>query len=523
LTTTAFSGQGEAPDARQYLRLLRRRGWILIACLIVIPVGVYMYTASRPKLFQASTILQLQGGVDLTGGSSPDLSTPTSGLQSVAALVGTNAVRGEAARRMPTGTPLGAASASSDQDTGFLTITATAPTAQRAVQTANAYSGALNATRQKRNVQRVNQAIAAAQDELGRTPKTDVGTRTQLLSQLQQLQTLRQAQSQNVQVIQAAAGAQQIAPHPKRNATVALLLAFLVGVGLMLTAERLDRKIRNPDDLESLTGLPFLGTIPHEAFPGQDANPEVDEAFQTLRNTLTYFNADQPLTTIVVTSGLKGEGKTTVASKLAAAYATFGKRVILVDTDLRKPDLAGRLHLPPSSGLSDILAGNTALDDAFVEIAPHGELLRLLPAGPIPPNASAMLGTQRMATLMSELSERADVVILDTAPLLMVSDAFPLLDKASGVLALARLDQTPRDALRRMTKILSSTGARVLGFVATDTKHSRLTGYGYGYGYGYGRREQQVAASAPQPSPAAPSGAPETDGHHANPGQTVQT
>jgi tyrosine-protein kinase len=488
LSTPAYTPPTEGLDARESLRLLRRRGWILLACLILIPLGVYLFTASRPKVYQATTLLQVQGGADTTG-LSPDFSAPASNLDAIAGFVTTSAVAEEAARQLGTtpGAIAGGVSASADPNTGFITISATASTAARAVAIANAYAAALNATRAKRGIQSVNQAIAATQKSLQQTPKSDLATRTQLGEQLQRLQTLKSAQSQNVQVLQAATVATQIAPHPKRNATVAILLALLVGAGLILLVERSDRRLRRPEDLEGLTGVPFLGTIPHEAFPGQDPDPEVAEAFQTLRNTLTYFNADETLKTLVVTSGLKGEGKTTVAANLAVAYARFGKRVILVDTDLRKPDLARRFGLPEATGLSDVLAGSVSVEDAYQEVEPHGHALRVLPGGPIPPNASAMLGSLRMAALIDELTEDADIVILDTAPLLMVSDAFPLLDKVSGVLALARLDHTPRDAVRRLVHIATSAGARVLGLVATDAKLSRLTGHGYGYGYGYGQ------------------------------------
>lgn len=498
MNAPTYTPPTEGFDAREAFRLLKRRGWIMVVCLIVIPLGIYEYTNSRPKVFQASTLLQVAGNADTTGLGS-DFTTPQGNIQAIAAFVKTSAVSEEAARVMHV-TPAsiaGSVSSSADTDTGFITITATASTAARAAAIANAYAEALNSTRAERGIARVNQAITQTQQQLQKTPKSDVQGRAQLGEQLQKLQTLKAAQSQNVQVLQKATGATQIAPHPKRNATVGILLALLVGSGLILLLERADRRLRDPDDLEALTGLPFLATIPHEAFPGQGHDPEVDEAFQTLRNTLTYFNADEPLTSIVVTSGLKGEGKTTVAVNLALAYAAFGKRVVLVDTDLRKPDVARRLGLDERTGLSDVLAGNTSLEDAFQEIDPYGHGLRMLPAGPIPPNPSALLGSLRMAALIAELSEDADVVVIDSTPLLMVSDAYPLLDKASGVLGLARLDQTPRDAVRRMVHIMTQAGARPLGLVATGARRSRLTGYGHGYGYGYGYGAERRKAGEP--------------------------
>jgi succinoglycan biosynthesis transport protein ExoP len=508
--------QRQPRDIRDWFRLLRRRGWILLLCVILIPAAIYLYTSGRPKVFQASTIVSPQSsGTDSTLPIAPEFAAGQSNVQAIASFIGTSAVADEAARQLglPQGSLLGAAAASADTDTGFVTITTTAATAARAKAQANAFAAALNATRQKRNRQRVGQAIQSVQDTLQHTPKSDTATRTQLRSELQKLQTLQQAQSQNVQVLQPALGASQIAPHPRRNATVGILLALLVGLGLILIAEHMDRRLRKPEDVEKLTGLPFLGTIPHDAFPGEENSRDVHEAFQTLRNSLTYFNAEKTLDSLIVCSGLKGEGKTTVAANLALAYAAFGKRVIALDTDLRKPDLAKRLGFDDRTGLTDVLAGTTTLEDAFIEVPPYGRGLRLLPAGPVPPNPSAMLGSLRMASLIEELVEDADLVILDTAPLLIVSDAFPLLDKVSGVLPLARLDSTPRDAIKRMVQVAASAGARLLGMVATDAKTGSLTGYGYGYGYGgkyggdapkKGEKDPTARTEAPRDGDSAP-------------------
>ena len=488
----------ESRDIHDWLRLLKRRGWILVICLIAIPAAIYVYTSGRPKVFQASTVLQVSAaGSDPNLPIAPEFSSGGN-VAAIAQFVSTSAVADEASRQLglPQGALFGTTSAKGDTGTGFITITSTGATSKRAADTANAFAAALNATRAKNNEQRVNDAIQAVQEELKKTPKSNLPERQQLGTQLQKLQTLKTAQAQNVQVLQKALGASQIAPHPKRNATVGILLALLIGVCLILVAEHLDRRLRRPEDLEKMTGLPFLGTIPHDAFPGEEETPAVPEAFETLRNSLTYFNADTRLNSLIICSALKGEGKTTVVANLAMAYAAFGRRVIAVDTDLRKPDLATRLGQNDANGLSNVLAGTTTLDEAYIEIPPYGRGLRLLPAGPVPPNPSALIGSLRMQSLISELAEDADIVIIDTAPLLMVSDAFPLLDNASGVLALARLDKTPRDAIRRMVQVAASAGGRMLGMVATDARTGSVTGYGYGYGYGagYGRDRKKPAA-----------------------------
>jgi tyrosine-protein kinase len=500
----------EAPEFRDYLRLVWRRGWIVIACVIVIPLAIYAYTSSKPKLFESSTVLQVKPPVDVGTSGSTVSSSTNNNLDYVAAIVSTSAVADEAARQLglPEGSLRGRAQGSADPDTGFITITATGNSAKRSQQTATAFADALSTTRKEQDQKSLDEQIAATQKTLDATPKADVTTRTQLRTQLQRLTTLRLAQRQNTQTIEPARAGAQIAPHPKRNATVGLVLAILIGAALVSMAERMDRRIHKPEDLERMTGLPFLATIPQEAFPGNEDSSDVHEAFQTLRSSLTYFNADQQLRTLLVVSGLKGEGKTTVASNLAVAYATSGKRVLLIDADLRKPDAADRFGVGEPAGLSQVLAGTVSLHDALREVGPFGDRLRVLPAGQVPPNPSALLGSQRMAKLITELELEADLVILDSTPLLNVSDAFPLLDKASGIVALVRLDKTPRDAVRRMLKIIDSAGGNVLGLVATDGKRRISGGYGYGYGYGDEKRKttpRQVfipqAATEGEPAP----------------------
>jgi polysaccharide biosynthesis transport protein len=501
----------EAPDLRDYLRLIWRRGWILLLCLIVIPLAAYEYTKSQPKVFQSHTILQVQAGVENTDLTSPNFTPSDANLDLVAAIVSTSAVSNEAARLLglPAGSLSGAAEATADPDTGFLTITATASSAERAAQVATAFANALSATRKQQSLQRIDAAIKTVQQSIKKTPASDVAGRTNLTAQRQRLQTLRQAQAQSTQVIEPARPGLQTAPHPKRNATLGVVLAILIGVGLIALAERMDRRIHKPEELEKLTGLPFLATIPQEAFPGKKETHEVHESFQTLRSSLTYFNVDEPLRTLLVVSALKGEGKTTVATNLAVAYATSGLRVILVDADLRKPDAAQRMSLDQKAGVSQVVAGSLSVHDALEEFSPFGDRLRVMPAGAVPPNPSALLGSRRMAELITELEQQADLVIIDSTPLLNVSDAYPLLDKVSGIVPLVRLDKTPRDAIRRMLKIINSTGGKVLGMVATDGKRRISGGYGYGYGYGYGDdrkgAEQPTvtvpdAASAPAPT-----------------------
>jgi capsular exopolysaccharide synthesis family protein len=208
-----------------------------------------------------------------------------------------------------------------------------------------------------------------------------------------------------------------------------------------------------------------------------------------LRDSLTYFNVDQRLDSLVVVSSLKGEGKTTVASNLATSYARSDRRIIALDCDLRNPQLAKRLGVDAGNGLSTLLRDGGSIDDFLQEVEPFGASLRVLPGGRVPPNPSELLGSERMAEVLEELKTRCDLVIIDTPPLLLVSDAFALQPRASGTLGVTRLDETPRHAVKRMAEVTATAGGRLLGMVATGLRPTIAghgTGYGYGYGYGYG-------------------------------------
>jgi capsular exopolysaccharide synthesis family protein len=483
----------EGPDPREFFRLLWRRKALILLCLTLIPVAVYAYSQRLTKTYEANTVISVQGTATDGGlflGS--DASTGSANTAQVAALVSTNAVADQASRLLgePRGSLRGTASGSEDEKTNFITITATAGSGPRAAEIANAFAHALKLTRGHAGVARIDVAIGKVQQELDRLKPGDV-QQTQLSEQLQTLRTLRAAQSENTQVVQpASAPGAPISPNPKRNAILAFVLALLIAGGAVALAERLDRRLHDSRDLQRLTGTPLLAQVPASAFPGAAPDPQLPIVFQTLRDSLTYFNVDQRLSSLLVISPLKGDGKTSVATNLAVAFARAGKQVILVDGDLRSPQVATRMGTPTMPGLSEVISGNSEIDEALTEIEPFGSYLRVLPGGSIPPNPSEMLGSARMSTILAELSEMSDLVLIDSAPVLVVSDAFPLFEQVAGIVGVSRLEQTPREAITRAIDVASNAGGRVLGMVASGAKQA---GDGYGYGYGYGEAAQPAA------------------------------
>jgi tyrosine-protein kinase len=479
-------------DLAHILHVLWRRRWVLIACLVLLPVGVYLLSRAAPKRYESSVTVQVQASAvdtSLFDGSAP---SQTGAIASAARLIETTGVAETAAKKLknPPAEPrslLTKIRVNPDELTGLITITARDGNPKRAADVATAFAEATAVARSAQARQRVDRAIAALQKELG-TSRGSTTSRRQLSEQLQRLRAVRAAQGSNAEILEPAVVPDSpVSPRPAHNAALAGILALLVGVALAFLVERLDRRIRNPHELEELTGLPLLTSVPASAFPNNEATGADAEAFQTLRASLTYFNVDRPLRTIIVASPTKGDGKTTVATNLALSLAKAAKDVILVDADLRRPQAAARLGVNPEVGLAAVLAGEATLDEALINFHLAGNAtLRVLPAGPPPPNPSELLGSERMRTVLRELSDQADIVVIDSTPVLPVSDVLPVFRESSGVVAVGRLHGTTRDSLRRFQEVVTMAGGTLLGIVATNTRSAGLyDGYGYGYGYEY--------------------------------------
>jgi capsular exopolysaccharide synthesis family protein len=194
---------------------------------------------------------------------------------------------------------------------------------------------------------------------------------------------------------------------------------------------------------------------------------------------------------VAIVSPLLGDGKTTVAVGLAIATSRAGKRAILVDADLRRAQVSARLGVPPTDGLGSVLAG-TVSEDHVLMVQEHAETpaaapLAVLPAGPPPPNPTALVSSQSMGALLSRLESRTDLVIVDTAAALAVSDTLPLLRQVSGVVVVLRINQSSTGSVRRLKRVVEAAHGTVLGMVATGTE-AGATGYGeYAYRYAPGQ------------------------------------
>jgi capsular exopolysaccharide synthesis family protein len=503
---TDVTTEPQSLDLRAYARILWRRKWIFLAVVVIVPVAVYLISASATKVYQASVVMEVQAAPVDTSLLNGQGNLPTTQSVAIAArLIQTPGVAQAAAQKLPSPRPsadkvLSSIGVSVDPNTLFITITASAANAGQSAEIANAFGSAVDTTRAKQAIGVIDAAISRINAEITALPANASTAKGQLSGQLQRLRVLRGAQGSNAQVIQAAsAPSAPVSPSPRRDALLGLVVAVLLGLGLVAVVESLDRRVRQPEDLEGLTGLALLTSVPGSVFGRGLDDPTAKEAFRSLRANLEFFNVDRDIRSIVVTSGRKGEGKTMVAINLAHACALAGTDVILVDSDLRRPTIASRLDLPARDGLAAVLVGKATLAEALSEREPEmGEIgrLRILPAGDVPPNPAELLRSQSMHRLIEELSTMCDLVIIDTGPLLAVSDALPLLDRVSGTLLVARLGLIQRDEVLHLRRLLDAAQSLAVGIVATGTRDRESYPYAYS---AYAHEAEPVSGNGSSP------------------------
>jgi len=492
-------------DLQKVLRVLWRRKWIVVGTVVVVTVAAFLIKqTTTPQEYRANAVVAVNP--QTVNQSLSDNPTPAVGaLAPVARIIVTTRFARLAARGLkPSADPhvlREQIKVRENDEAGVLTITASANSPKRAADIANAYGRVTVRDREYAARQTVDLAIKQLQGQLARLESP--AERLQLSRQLQRLRALRAGQNANAQLLEPAFRGEPIDRKVSKFTLTAFMISILVGLALALLVDRLDRRIRSEQELESLTGLPLLSTVPLSAFPSEasagvaSATGPGAEAFRRLRAGLIYFNVSQPVKSVLITSPGSQEGKTTIAVNLALAAARQGKNVLLIDADLHRPRVHERLGLEAGRGLSDVLSANASLDDSIQTFQAGDGRLSVLPAGTVPPNPSELLASERMQSL---LETPMDLIVLDTAPLLAVSDAIPLLKQVSGIIVAARIDATTRDGVKRVAQTVRTAEGTVLGVVATGVETPESYGYGYGYGYGEstnGDGETEEAALRP--------------------------
>lgn len=302
-------------------------------------------------------------------------------------------------------------------------------------------------------------------------------------------------------------------PNVRNDLALGALLGLIVGVGSALIRDRLDSRIRSAEGVEKATGHSVVGAIPldkDQAAAGRaiDVDAEVrahqetailSEAFRTLRTNLQYMQVDDPPRAIVVTSSLSGDGKSFAASKLAIALAQTGQPTVLIDADLRRPRIARMFGLVADAGLSDVIAGRAEMRDVMQPVAGLPGLT-VVASGPTPPNPSELLGSEVTHRLIDWLKQSYFVVI-DTPPLIPVTDAAVLTHHTDGALVVVNTGKTTYEVLDKALRALAKANSKALGIVMNriPRKGAGAVYYGYKYTdayYGDTPKEKQAARRA---------------------------
>jgi capsular exopolysaccharide synthesis family protein len=334
---------------------------------------------------------------------------------------------------------------------------------------------------------------------------------------VRELETPRSGATPDARVVveeRASVPAEPVVPHLAQNMAFGLILGLLSGIGLAFLRDALDNTIKDQATVEQITGRGMVGAIPSDklrrsetAIPFETENSAIAESFRKLRTNLQFLAVDHPPRVIVVTSAMPNEGKSTTAVNIALALAEAEYKVLIVDGDLRRPSVDKYLDVVGSVGLSTVVSGRASLAEALQDTKfPH---LTVLAAGATPPNPSELLGSLAAKTLLNELRTQFDYIIVDTSPLLAVTDAAVLAVNCDGTLIMARFGETKRDQLAQSVRMLEDVGATLLGSVLTMMPSHRRGTYGYYGYYGYGGKgsvstsNEEVVAKSNSSGPAA--------------------
>jgi capsular exopolysaccharide synthesis family protein len=504
----------EAFNLERALGIARHRLPLIALCAIVVAGAAFgfskhqtkKYTASASLDFETSSFAQQIAGLQ-TGGA-PNNSTEALAQQasnverakSAEAAVKTAKTIGHG---LTAGRVLGSLEVAGQGESSIVLVSSTTTSPGLSAAIANGYAAQVVVEERYANFQKYKAALAIVRKQIAAlSPAQRVGPDgLELQNRAQSLSLLSQLKVDDVKVAsEAAPPASASSPKTSRNTALGGFVGLIIGIGLVLLLERIDRRIRTPEELEAVYRLPLLGSIPRSAALARTGSekegvrqaPPVAESeqFNLIRARLRYFNIDRELRTVLVASAEAGDGKSLVALNLAEAAARSGAKTLLLETDLRQPTLMERFSLPAGPGLADVLIGATPPREAIQSIPLDASAtLDVLSAGAVLPlNPNELLESDACEQLLHSVRSDYDLVVLDTPPLTVVSDAFALLTKVDGIVVVGRIGGSRRDAAERLHQVLGSSGAALLGVVANFSRSAGASAYSYYRDAGKGTR-----------------------------------
>ena len=529
-----------------YVAIFRRRLWVLVLPLVLVPIVSLAVSAGQKPLYQASAEIYVKRAdiaAAVAGVSDPTLQLDaTRFLKTKASVVrdpklAERVVASAGVPGMTSGSFLRSSSVTPNPDADLLEVVVKNLSAHDAVLLVNTYAREMTQFLTEIDTARINDALDNVKARITglRAQGVSLGSPAYatLLQNQTQLETVGKLLANNTQVLRPAQNAAKIRPRTRRNAILGLLLGGFLGVGLVFLAEALDKRVRSEREVEEALGLPLLGRIPKPDRRLTKAGSIVmlaeprsigAEPIRKLRTNIEFMNLERNARTIMVTSSVQREGKSTTIANLGVALARAGRRVVLVDLDLRRPFLNRFLMVPAAPGITDVVLGWLELADALRAVPipaaqaragrrgdlrvavpvtanstnGHGSVdgvLNVLPAGTLPPNAGEFVGTEPVGKIIEALGKKFDYVLIDAPPLLAVGDALALSAAADAMFVLVRLNVVHRGMLKELARLLEGCPAEKLGYVLAGAEFGE--GYGYQYAYEYERPERERSRRQP--------------------------
>lgn len=525
---------------RDYLAVLRRRKWLLIASVIALTAAAGAYSYSRTPLYRSTVSLAYERQSDPTGsiGQYYSYVDVEREMKTAAKIIQGPGMGDKAAALLGAGSSPdipGSVSAESMADTNLLVIRAVADSPTKAKTIADAYARVFVDWRIAVVRKQLSDAAAVLEQRLKEfsTPESralDPGTYYSLAGQLSALDTAKALTNGNYRVVEvASAPTAPFSPDHVFDLAVGLLAGLVVGLGLVLLAEQLDVRVRAETDFGDALELSVLGRLPQiprnvikggELVALDDPESPSAEAFRMLRGNLDFVAVDADVRSILVTSCTPAEGKTSTVCNLAVTLTRANKRVVVVEADLRRPKIHSYFNVDSEVGLSSVIAGRLSLEQALravripkpgVDAGGNGTgetgLLQgeadlwVLTSGPIPPNPGEIVTSERMSAIIAALRDRADVVLIDSPPFLAVGDAAALAPKVDGLLLVLKQGVVTKAMLSDTVDFLRPLPCRKLGLVLTD---AHFDGASHRYRYYRQRRPTQTTRTGqPQEEPTA--------------------
>lgn len=526
-----------ASTLRDYLQVVRRRKWIIVQTVVIVPLAALAFSINQQATYQGSAqvlLSQQDLGSQLTGTqvtmSSADPADRQTQTQADLARVPNVADR--AIHRlnlaMSAKVFLEKTSVSPGTNADTLTFHASDHDPALASRMAAAYAQAYVAYRLRVETAPIEAARRGLAVRLQSAPKGSA-LYDGLAEKEQTLQELEALKTSDASVIRAGDAAVQTAPRTARNVALAVILGIFLGIGLAFLREALDTRVRSAEMVGEQLHLALLARLPAPPKKMRTENHLVmldeptgihAESFRMLRTNVEFASLGKEARKIMVTSAMEQEGKSTTIANLAVAFAKAGQHVVLVDLDLRRPFVDRFFQLEGRPGITQVAIGAAALGDAIVRIPVLRDdsvalpadrngngngghrraslgALDVLPSGPIPPDPGEFVGAARLTEILEHLSNHCDVVLIDAPPLFHVGDALTLSAKVDAVLVVTNLETIRRPMLSELKRQLDTMPSNKLGFILTGAESEEAYGSGYGYGYYYARPYEHEHEHAP--------------------------